>query len=130
MSRIHVIFIGLLISALRIQVLAQDLPAQPSQKSFALPADNYYIVSNEVLAKSKPDVTKVYGKIKFVTSFPDYKVKVVENFADLNVKIVEHFADEAGEWQIVENFPNFKIQIVENFPDFTIKYVEDFPGKP
>lgn len=94
----------------------------------------YYILSSEELqeteSKDKPDVTKIYGKIKIVNSFPDYKVKVVTSFADLHVKIVSSFPDDPGKWQIVESFPDFKIQFVESFPDFTIKFVESFPGKP
>ena len=94
----------------------------------------YYILSSESLQememREKPDVTKIYGKIKIVDSFPDYKVKVVSSFADLHVKLVSSFSDGPGKWQIVESFPNFKIQFVESFPDFTIKFVENFPGKP
>jgi len=72
----------------------------------------------------------LYGKVKFVNSFPDFKVKIVENFPDLKVKYVENFPDACGKWKVVENFPDFKVQIVENFPDFTIKIVENFPGMP
>jgi hypothetical protein len=74
------------------------------------------------------DVSRIHGKIQFVTSFPDYKVKIVESFADLHVKVVTSFPDDAGEWQVVESFPDFKIQLVDSFPDFTIRYVESFPG--
>ncbi len=74
------------------------------------------------------DLSKLHGRIQFVTSFPDYKVKVVDSFADLHVKLVESFPDDPGEWQVVESFPDYKIQIVESFPDFTIHYVESFPG--
>ncbi len=94
----------------------------------------YYVLSSEalrdMLKNEKPDVTKIYGKIKIVDRFPDYKVKVVSHFADLHVKLVSSFPDEPGKWKIVENFPDFKIQYVDNFPDFTIKFVEHFPGKP
>lgn len=94
----------------------------------------YYVLSSETLkemkSKDKPDVTKIYGKIKIVNSFPDYKVKVVSSFADLHVKLVNSFPDEPGKWQIVKSFPDFKIQFVESFPDFTIKFVNSFPGKP
>ena len=75
-----------------------------------------------------PDLSKIYGKIKYVTAFADYKVKVVRDFADLHVKIVSAFADGAGKWKIVDNFPDFTIQLVDDFPDFTIKYVDNFPG--
>ena len=48
----------------------------------------------------------LYGKVKFVTSFPDFKI------------------------QYVESFPDFTVQVVESFPDFKIKTVESFPGLP
>ncbi len=57
-------------------------------------------------AKLKADVSKIYGKIMFVDSFPDYKV------------------------QIVNSFPDYKIQIANSFPDFTVQYVKSFPGVP
>jgi hypothetical protein len=73
---------------------------------------------------------KLYGKVKVVEHFPDFKVKVVEHFGDLKVKFVENFPDSCGEWQLVSNFPDFTIQYVENFPDFEIKTVSNFPGVP
>jgi len=71
---------------------------------------------------------KLYGKVKFVTSFPDIKIQFVKSFPDLKVKFVESFADECGEWEIVESFPDIKVQIVESFPDIKVKVVESFPG--
>lgn len=68
------------------------------------------------------------GKVKVVTSFPDFKVKVVENFQDISIKVVNDFPDDCGEWQFVDNFPDFTIQYVENFEDVKIKFVENFPG--
>ena len=79
---------------------------------------------------AKPDVKKIYGKIQFVTSFPDYKVQVVDSFPDLKVQKVQSFPNKPGKWQIVDSFPDYKIQIVESFPDFKIKYVTSFPGTP
>lgn len=78
--------------------------------------------------KRKPDVSKIYGRIKIVSSFADYRVKVVSHFPDLRVKKVDHFADGPGKWQIVDHFPDYKIQIVDHFPDFTIQWVDHFPG--
>jgi len=78
----------------------------------------------------KPDVTRIFGKIQIVDSFPDYKVKIVESFADLHVKHVDSFPDGPGKWQMVDTFPDYKIQFVDSFPDFTIKFVGSFPGKP
>ncbi|MDG2013241.1 MAG: hypothetical protein P8J33_07030 [Pirellulaceae bacterium] len=75
------------------------------------------------------DVSKIYGKIQIVSSFPDYKVQVVDSFPDLRVQVVTSFPDKPGKWQIVNSFPDFKIQLVNSFPDFKIKYVSSFPGK-
>ena len=76
----------------------------------------------------KVDVSKIHGRIQFVTSFPDYKVKVVQSFPDLRVETVESFPDRTGRWQIVDSFPDYKIQLVDSFPDFTIQFVDAFPG--
>lgn len=80
------------------------------------------------LAGSKPNVSRIFGKIQFVESFPDFKVQVVDSFPDLKVKRVASFPDSPGKWQIVQSFPDFKIQIVSAFPDFKIQYVDSFPG--
>jgi hypothetical protein len=72
----------------------------------------------------------LYGKVKFVESFPDIKIQIVESFPDLKVKLVESFPDDCGEWQVVESFPDIKVQIVESFPDIKVKFVESFPGIP
>lgn len=71
---------------------------------------------------------KLYGKVKFVTSFPDIKIKYVDSFPDLKVKFVSSFADDCGEWQQVTSFPDFKVQIVNSFPDIKVKVVDSFPG--
>jgi len=78
--------------------------------------------------EKKADVSKIHGRIQFVSSFPDYKVQVVNSFADLKVQVVESFPDRPGRWQIVESLPDYKIQIVTAFPDFTVEYVKSFPG--
>jgi len=77
---------------------------------------------------SREDLAKIYGRIKIVSSFGDYKVKVVTCFEDLSVKKVNHKASKPGEWQIVDTLPDFKIQLVNSAPDFKIKYVHSFPG--
>ena len=70
----------------------------------------------------------LYGKVKIVEHFADFKVEEVDHFPDLKVKLVKQFPENCGEWQIVEHFPDFTITLVEHFPDFTIQYVEHFPG--
>ena len=81
-------------------------------------------------ANAKGDVAKIYGKIQFVNSFPDYKVQIVNSFPDLKVQVVNSFPDKVGKWKIVNSFPDYKIQIVNSFPDFKVKYVNSFPGLP
>ncbi len=49
-------------------------------------------------AGTSVDVSKIYGNIQIVNSFPDYKVKVVNSFPDLKVKQVNSFADAPGKW--------------------------------
>ena len=89
-------------------------------------------VSNSVSStrKAKPDVSKIYGKIQIVNSFPDYKVQIVNSFPDLKVQVVNSFPDKVGKWHFVYSFPEFKIQIVNSFPDFKVQYVNSFPGVP
>ncbi len=80
--------------------------------------------------RSLPDLSKLFGKIQWVESFPDFKVQVVHSFPDLKVELVTSFPDKVGKWQIVDSFPDFKIQKVDSFPDFKIQFVESFPGIP
>ncbi|HLW33918.1 MAG TPA: hypothetical protein VKX40_16780 [Aequorivita sp.] len=70
----------------------------------------------------------LYGKVKFVESFPDIKIQFVESFPDIKVKFVESFPNDCGKWQIVESFPDFTVQVVTSFPDLKVKTVDSFPG--
>ena len=76
----------------------------------------------------KVDVSKIYGRIQIVKSFPDYKVQAVKSFPDLKVEIVDSFPSSAGKWQIVDSFPDFKIQMVESFPDIKVKFLNRIHG--
>ncbi|MGB0522852.1 MAG: hypothetical protein ACPGJS_07820 [Flammeovirgaceae bacterium] len=71
---------------------------------------------------------RLYGKVQFVTSFPDIKIKYVDSFPDIKVKFVSSFPDDCGEWQKVNSFPDFKVQVVNSFPDVKVKVVDSFPG--
>lgn len=71
---------------------------------------------------------KLFGKVKFVTSFPDIKIKYVESFADIDVQFVTSFPNSCGKWQEVNSFPDFTVQIVDAFPDLKVRRVESFPG--
>jgi hypothetical protein len=79
-------------------------------------------------AGTSVDVSKIYGNIQFVDSYPDYKVKVVNSYPDLKVQQVDHYPDSAGKWKTVDHYPDYKIQIVDHYPDFTIQYVDHYPG--
>lgn len=81
-------------------------------------------------AIDKSQACGLHGKVKIVTSFPDYKIKIVNSFPDAKVKKVTSFPDSAGEWMIVDSSPDFTVQIVDSFPDFTVQYVDSFPGCP
>jgi hypothetical protein len=70
----------------------------------------------------------LYGKVKFVTAFPDFKIRET-SFPDLKVKTVTAFADSCGKWQEVTAFEDFSVQVVTAFEDFQIQY-SDFPGVP
>lgn len=82
----------------------------------------------EALAAGKPDKCRLYGKIQWVTSFPDVKVQVVTSFPDIKVQMVSSFPDGPGKWQEVTSFPDFKVQKVDSFPDYKIQFVTSFPG--
>jgi len=82
----------------------------------------------EAQASGNPGKCGLYGKIQYVTSFPDVKVEVVTSFPDIKVQVMSSFADGPGEWEIVESFPDYKVQIVSSFGDFKIQYVDSFPG--
>lgn len=71
---------------------------------------------------------QLYGKVKFVESFPDIKIQFVESFPDINVQLVSSFPNDCGKWQVVESFPDFTVQVVESFPDLKVKTVESFAG--
>ncbi|WP_017304572.1 hypothetical protein [Spirulina subsalsa] len=70
----------------------------------------------------------LYGKVKIVENFPDFKIKVVSSFPQLKVQWVNAFPNRCGQWQFVEHFPDFTVQFVEHFPDFTVQFVEHFSG--
>jgi hypothetical protein len=76
----------------------------------------------------KPDLNKLYGRIQYVDSSPDYRAEVVDALADLEVQEVVSLPNGPGQWQIVETFPDYRIQIVEAFGDFRIRFVNSFPG--
>ncbi len=92
--------------------------------SDCVPSDEILINTEDCTWNGYP----LYGKVKFVESFPDIKIQVVSSFPDIKVKFVESFPDDCGKWKIVESFPDVKVKIVESFPDVKVQFVESFPG--
>lgn len=70
----------------------------------------------------------LYGKVQFVSSFPDIKIQYVTSFPDIKVQWVTSFPDQCGKWQEVTSFPDFKVQVVTSFPDLKVQEVTSFPG--
>jgi len=71
---------------------------------------------------------KLYGRVRVVKNFADFRVRITNSFPDLRVQIVSSFADRCGEWIFVDNFEDFTVEFVDNFEDFSIEYVSSFPG--
>ena len=42
-------------------------------------------------AGTSVDVSKIYGNIQFVDSYPDYKVQVVDHYPDFTIQYVDHY---------------------------------------
>ncbi len=70
----------------------------------------------------------LYGRVRVVDSFEDFKVRVVESFEDIRVRPVSSFARNCGQWEFVNSFEDFKIRYVDSFEDFKIKFVDSFEG--
>jgi hypothetical protein len=65
---------------------------------------------------------KLYGTVKVVDNFADFKVQVVNGLEDISVKKTGYIPSQCGEWKFTEGFADFTIQYVDAFPDFTIKF--------
>lgn len=71
----------------------------------------------------------LYGKIKFVESFPDdITVEVVNTFPDVKVKLLGAFLRRWRQRQIVTSFSDTNAKTVESFGDIKVKFVDSFPG--
>jgi len=72
----------------------------------------------------------LYGKVRIVDAFEDFKVCVVDAFEDLDVDTNVANPTRCGEWEFVDAFEDFTIRYVDAFEDFSIRYVDAFPGQP
>jgi hypothetical protein len=73
---------------------------------------------------------KLYGKVRVVTAFADFRVREVRAFEDLKVQKVTAFPDACGKWEFVTAHEDFTVEFVTAHEDFTVRYVTDFPGTP
>ncbi len=71
---------------------------------------------------------KLYGKVQFVSSYPDIKIQYVSSYPDIKVKFVTSYPDDCGEWQKVDSYPDFKVQVVTSYPDLKVQEVSSYPG--
>ena len=70
----------------------------------------------------------LYGNVKIVTEYPDFRIQVTDNYPDIVVKIVDEYSHYCCEWQIVNDYPDFTIQFVKDYPDFTVAFSNDSHG--
>ena len=66
------------------------------------------------------DVSKIFGRIRLVKRFPDFKVQIVKGPADLEVELVDEALSVPGKWQIVRSNFDYRIMLVKGSPDFTV----------
>ena len=69
----------------------------------------------------------LYGNVRIVEHFGDFKVRKVEHFGDLKVKY-SPFGTDCGEWRLVDVGEDFTVEFVIIGEDFTIEEVDHFPG--
>jgi len=84
--------------------------------------------ASEVTPNCTYNGVPLYGRVRVVENFEDFKVKVVDNFEDLKVRKVHYFPNSCGRWEFVNSFEDFKIKYVDNFEDFKIRFVNSFEG--
>ena len=89
---------------------------------------NYGAIIPKIQANCTFKGKKLWGKVKFVTAFADFKVQMAQYTPELKVKLVDYNPSNCGEWQVSQWFPDFKVQIVEGYGDFRIQLVDTVPG--
>ena len=90
--------------------------------------DNVTIDKKACTVTKNGKTYKLYGKLKFVDSFPDLKVQIVSSFPDIKIKFVDTWADSCGKFIATDNWPDIKVQVVTSFPDLKVSIVESWPG--
>ena len=73
---------------------------------------------------------KLYGRVRVVSAFADFRVREVSAFENLRVMKVGAFPDACGKWEFVTAHEDFTVEFVTAHEDFTVRYVTAFPGMP
>jgi hypothetical protein len=116
-----------LISFGQVNYNQKNIQSNNSNKINKLDHSNH--LKSTILVNSNiKDFCNVYGKIKIVDSFEDFRVKIVDSFEDIRIIEVNSFSDSEGRWEIVDSFEDYRIKLVDSFEDFTIKLVDSFEG--
>jgi len=70
---------------------------------------------------------KLWGKVKIVENFENFKVKIVENFEDIRID-TNNYPYKCGQWQFVNYHEDFSVKFVDYHEDFSIKFDKHFYG--
>jgi len=86
-------------------------------------------INSVVLINSQNiDVCNIYGRIKIVDSYEDFRVKIVDSYEDVRIKQVDSYEDSEGRWKIVDSYEDYRIKIVDSYEDFRVKMVDSYEG--
>ena len=81
-----------------------------------------------ITRKSDGKVFNLYGNVKIVDSFEDFRVKIVTSWEDARIKFRDCSTNSCCEFHEVDSFYDMRIKIVDSFEDFRIQIVGSFPG--
>ena len=71
----------------------------------------------------------LYGRVKIVTEYPDFRIQVTDNYPDIVVQIVDrYYPGECCMWKIVDDYSDFTVQFVDSYPDFTVSFSDHSHG--
>ncbi|MBO7567545.1 MAG: hypothetical protein J6T60_10700 [Bacteroidales bacterium] len=81
-----------------------------------------------ITRKSDGKVFNLYGNVKIVDFFEDFRVKIVTSWEDARIKFRDCSTNSCCEFHEVDSFYDMRIKIVDSFEDFRIQIVGSFPG--
>ncbi|MCQ2260347.1 MAG: hypothetical protein MJZ77_03025 [Bacteroidales bacterium] len=101
-------------------------PAYPLSLLFAV--FYFLLFINGLQAKPAAPRPPLWGRVRVVTSHPQFRVRVVTSHPDIYILRTSRTPESVGQWQFVDAFEDFTVQFVDAFEDFSIQYVDAFPG--